>query len=89
MFMKKLSHSGLGDSSRELEVGHNLLASSFGDLQDCHQEYQLKYILTYSFNWESTWFQSHAGDGRIYLLVAVRLRAPAFASWSLKMTLSF
>lgn len=54
MFIKKLSHSGLGDSSRELGVGHNLLASSFGDLQDCHQEYQLEYILTYSFNWEST-----------------------------------
>lgn len=50
MFMKKLSHSGLGDSSRELGVGHNLLASLFGDSQDYYQEYQLEYILTYSFN---------------------------------------
>lgn len=50
MFMKKLSHSGLGDSSRELGVGHNVLASPFRDSQDCHQEYQLEYILTYSFN---------------------------------------
>lgn len=53
MFMKKLSQSGLGDSSRELGVGHNLLASLFRDSQDCHQTYQLEYILTYNFNWES------------------------------------